>query len=248
VGSGCLSSSKRAAQLHRAQARLQSQVDRLTDAYLNQVMTLEEYQRRRQAVEHQLQAMARQGDQLAAEARRQQDLGGVVQSIEAFCSRVQGGLSQATWEQKRQLVELLIDRVVVTDADVEIHYVIPTTPASEQVRFCHLRTDYFDCRLGFVRRDEFLVGELLGVKHVGGHDERRSAQRLLLERCRITGEGDLDVPLLRRRGRLGTGTAHAAVLGDDHDTCGRAQPRGLLAQFPLDGCLRIGFTGKGAIA
>jgi len=57
---------------------------------------------------------------------------------------VQAGLAQATFDQRRQLVELLIDRVVVTDGDVEIRYVIPTTPASEHVRFCHLRTDYFD--------------------------------------------------------------------------------------------------------
>jgi hypothetical protein len=33
------------------------------------------------------------------------------------------------------LVELVIDRVVVTDDHVEIRYVIPTSPASEQVRF-----------------------------------------------------------------------------------------------------------------
>ncbi len=43
-----------------------------------------------------------------------------MQSVEAFCTRVQGGLQQATWEPRRQLVELLIDRVVVTDADVEL--------------------------------------------------------------------------------------------------------------------------------
>jgi hypothetical protein len=41
-------------------------------------------------------------------------------------------------------VELLIDRVVVTDGQVEIRYVIPTTPGSTRTRFCHLRTDYFD--------------------------------------------------------------------------------------------------------
>src|SRR5262249_37498092 len=70
----------RRAQLQRAQARVQSQVERLTEAYLHQVMPLEEYQRRRQALEHQLQALARQGDQLVAEARRQHDLAGVAQS------------------------------------------------------------------------------------------------------------------------------------------------------------------------
>jgi hypothetical protein len=50
-------------------------------------------------------------------------------SILAQCSRLLG--------------KYRIDRVVVTDGDVEIRYVIPTTPASEHVRFCHLRTDYF---------------------------------------------------------------------------------------------------------
>jgi len=39
-------------------------------------------------------------------------------------------------------VELLIDRVIVTDEEVEIRYVIPTDPSSEKVRFCHLRSDY----------------------------------------------------------------------------------------------------------
>jgi hypothetical protein len=37
------------------------------------------------------------------------------------------GLDQAGFEQRRQLVELLIDRVVVTDDQVEIRYAIPTT-------------------------------------------------------------------------------------------------------------------------
>jgi site-specific DNA recombinase len=37
-------------------------------------------------------------------------------------------------------VELLIDRVIVSDGEVEIRYVMPTAKASEQVRFCHLRS------------------------------------------------------------------------------------------------------------
>jgi site-specific DNA recombinase len=67
----------------------------------------------------------------------------MVQSIEAFCQRVQQGLTEATFEQKRQLIELLIDRVIVTNEEVEIRYVIPTSPISEHLRFCQLRLDYF---------------------------------------------------------------------------------------------------------
>ena len=53
-------------------------------------------------------------------------------------------LTPATFEQKRQLIELLVDRVVVTGEEVEIRYVIPTSPKGEAIRFCHLRLDYFN--------------------------------------------------------------------------------------------------------
>jgi hypothetical protein len=51
------------------------------------------------------------------------------------------GLEQATFEQ-RALVELLIGCVVVTDAEVEIRYVMPLSRAGPHRRFCHLRLDY----------------------------------------------------------------------------------------------------------
>ena len=54
------------------------------------------------------------------------------------------GLAEATFEQKRTLMELLIDRVLVANGDVEIRYAIPTHPRGETTRFCHLRKDYFD--------------------------------------------------------------------------------------------------------
>ena len=40
------------------------------------------------------------------------------------------------------MVESSIDCVVVTSNEVEIHYVIPTSPESVKVRFCHLRKAY----------------------------------------------------------------------------------------------------------
>lgn len=89
------------------------------------------------------EALASQVRQLEASAAQQLELAQVMSSIQEFCQRVQDGLEQATFEQKRQLVELLIDRVIVTNDEVEIRYVIPTSRNSEQVHFCHLRLDYF---------------------------------------------------------------------------------------------------------
>ena len=128
--------------LRTACLQLEKQIERLTEAYLASVIPLAEYQRRRADLEKKIQAFAQQESQLDAQVDRHQELAALQTSIEAFCQRIQSGLDHATFEQRRQLMELLIDRVIVTESDVEIHYVIPTAPASEHVRFCHLRTDY----------------------------------------------------------------------------------------------------------
>ena len=130
--------------LRRAQAHLSQQLERLTDAYLRAVIPLDEYERRRRDLDQRMQALAGQEELLRNDAERQQQLAGVATSLEAFRMRVQYGLAEATFEQRRQLMLLLIDRVVVTDADVEIRYVLPTSSESEHVRFCHLRKDYFN--------------------------------------------------------------------------------------------------------
>lgn len=116
----------------------------MTDAYLLEVIPLTEYQRRRQELEQKQQALKTQARQLQAQANRQMEITGLVTSVKAFCQRVQQGLDGTTFEQKRTLVKLLLDRVLVANGDVEIRYVIPTHPRSENIRFCHLRKDYFD--------------------------------------------------------------------------------------------------------
>jgi site-specific DNA recombinase len=51
-------------------------------------------------------------------------------------------LDGATFAQRRQLIELLVDRVIVTEDEVEIRYVIPTQPQGPHTPFSHLRLDY----------------------------------------------------------------------------------------------------------
>ena len=128
--------------LRRGQASVQQQIERLTEAYLAGIVSLEEYRRRRQDLEQKAQTLAAQVQQLEVQVDRQAEIARLGLSIDAFCRRVQKGLDQATWEQKRQLIEWLVVRVIVTDGEVEIRYAIPTSPAGEVTRFCLLRADY----------------------------------------------------------------------------------------------------------
>lgn len=129
--------------LNQALAQLARQEERLLAAYLAEIIDLAELERKRQDIAHKQQALERQVRQLEAHIHQQLELDALTSTLESFCQRVQSGLAQATFEQKRELVELLIDRVIIDDDQVEIRYVIPTTEASTHTRFCHLRKDYF---------------------------------------------------------------------------------------------------------
>ena len=128
--------------LKRGQVSVEQQIERLTEAYLSEVVGLEEYRRRRHDLEQKAQSLGAQRQQLEAQVDRQGEIARVSLSIDEFCRRVQEGLEQATWEQKRQLIEWLVVRVIVTDGEVEIRYAIPTSPNGEATRFCHLHSDY----------------------------------------------------------------------------------------------------------
>jgi site-specific DNA recombinase len=132
--------------LRKARVSVEHQMERLTEAYLAGVVPLEEYKRRRPELEQRLEGLAAQLRQLEASASKHVELAGIAQSMEEFCQRVSAGLEQASFEQKRHLIELLLDRVVVTNDEVEIRYVIPTSSSSEQTRFCHLRANYFQAQ------------------------------------------------------------------------------------------------------
>src|SRR3954468_15489726 len=116
----------RRAALRRGQASVQQQIERLTEAYLAGVVGLDEFRRRRDGLDQKGQALDAQLRQLEAQVDRQTELARVGLSTEAFCRRVRAGLDQATWEQKRQLIEGLVARVVVrvvvTESQVEIRY------------------------------------------------------------------------------------------------------------------------------
>jgi site-specific DNA recombinase len=132
----------RRASVQQALAQSERQQERLLSAYLAEVIDLQTFERNRVSLQQQQESLTIQQRELAACAQKQLDLSAIASSIEAFCVQTRAGLANASFEKRRALVELLIDRVIVTDSEVEIHYVIPTSPASVQIRFCHLSKVY----------------------------------------------------------------------------------------------------------
>ena len=128
--------------MDQAITQIERQKRRLVDAYLGGVLELPELGRKRKELDGRSESLLAQKRQLEASANERIELTKMADSIERFCEQVRLGLADATFEQKRALVELLIDQVVVTNEEVEIRYVVPTSSEGPHHPFCHLRTDY----------------------------------------------------------------------------------------------------------
>src|SRR5215217_3473809 len=134
----------RQATIRQALGQLERQQQRLLDAYLAEVVGLAELEHKRQELDRRRATLATQQRQLDAIAEQRLELRAITDGIQAFCRTVRAGLATATFAQRRLLVELLIDRVVVTDDKVEIRYVLPTSPDGPHPPFCQLRKDHLN--------------------------------------------------------------------------------------------------------
>jgi site-specific DNA recombinase len=128
--------------LYQALTRLERQQERLLEVYLAEIITRNEFERKRQELTQTQNGFKQQLRQVEQQAKKQIETLALANNIQEFCQRIQPTLGNLDFEQRRQLIELLIDRVIVDDEKVEIRYVIPTSPNGENTRFCHLRTDY----------------------------------------------------------------------------------------------------------
>ena len=133
----------RIATLQESSNRLQKQKERLLELYLAEMIGRDEFERKRQQLEQTHQGFEQQLQQLQNEAKKQINLMAFSKGIEDFCQRTQQTLPNLNFQQRRQLVELLIDRVLVDDQNVEIRYVIPTSPKGENIFFYQLRLPHF---------------------------------------------------------------------------------------------------------
>jgi site-specific DNA recombinase len=144
----------RQAAIRQALGQLNRQQQRLLDAYLAEVIGLGELERKREELDRRQATLTAQQRQLDAAAEQRLELQAVADGIEAFCQSIRDGLATATFPQRRQLAELLIDRVVATDDQVEIRYVLPTSPDGPHRPFCQLRKDHLDLPALMVEGDQ----------------------------------------------------------------------------------------------
>ena len=122
--------------------RLQGQVklanrelSRLLDAYQCGALELPELQKRRQLVNSKLETLNREQElirKIVAEKTKEIN---IKASLEEFAALVSSSLQRISFENKQKLLRMVLDKVVVNDWRVDVHYNIPLprpTPTPEQ--------------------------------------------------------------------------------------------------------------------
>lgn len=79
--------------------------------------------------------------EVEAQGQRRIETAALAQALADILTQLRVGSEQATFERRRQLLKLLLDRGVVTDEELKMRHAIPTTDARTHSRFCQLRTD-----------------------------------------------------------------------------------------------------------
>jgi site-specific DNA recombinase len=111
------------------------ELSRLLDAYQCGALELPELQKRRQLVNSKLEMLNREQElsrKMAAEKKKETD---IKASLDEFAALVSSSIKRISFENKQKLLRMVVDKVVVNDWRVDVHYTIPLpkpTPAPEQ--------------------------------------------------------------------------------------------------------------------
>src|SRR5215469_5599757 len=110
------------------------ELSRLLDAYQNGVIELAELQKRRQLVNSKLEMLERERELLEKTAVEQKKAVDLKASLEEFANLISSNLKHISFENKQKLLRLVLDKVVVKDWRVDVHYNLPLpkpTPTPE---------------------------------------------------------------------------------------------------------------------
>lgn len=125
------------ARLRNREGELERQKARLVDAYQAGLLRLEDLRLRGERIEREEGAARRRRAELQALREEEAKVTETLRDAEAFCSRLRAGLDRLPFDERRRLVRMLVERVVVKDGgEVTVEHILPLRQADE---FCESR-------------------------------------------------------------------------------------------------------------
>jgi hypothetical protein len=106
--------------------RVGVQEDRMTDAYRNEAIELDRFKADMQKLSQRRKGLERQRDEMRLRKVQEESRQDALEHLERLCTEVTSGICALTFEERHQLLRLVIERVVVKDDSVIVEMVIPS--------------------------------------------------------------------------------------------------------------------------
>ena len=117
--------------------RVKAQEDRVTDAYINEVMELDRYGAEMEKLKERRKGLERVAQEIDLRERREEESLKALKHLEQFCHRVAQGLEAMTFEERQRLLRLVVERITMQGGHVRIETVIPAGWDGVQLRTRH---------------------------------------------------------------------------------------------------------------
>ena len=121
------------AQLIGRSQRIERQNQRLLDAYQAETINLSELQTRRQKLAGELQQIEQELRQLASTRQQSLHWQQVIDNAESFHRLLGANLERLSFAERQAVTQCLINKVIVTGEEVDIHFVLPFESAPQVI-------------------------------------------------------------------------------------------------------------------
>jgi site-specific DNA recombinase len=105
--------------------RVAAQEDRVTEAYVSEAMDLDRYKEEMEKLKSHRQELDRSQREIDQRQRQKQDTQKALAHLERFCHQVSKGLTSLTFDERQQLLRLVIERITVENGVARIDTLIP---------------------------------------------------------------------------------------------------------------------------
>ena len=100
----------------------------MTDAYINEAMELERYTAEMGKLRHQRDELERHSEELDRRKQQEQDSHNALAHLQRFCHQVAQGLDTLNFDERQQLLRLVVENITVENGTVRVETVILAEP------------------------------------------------------------------------------------------------------------------------
>jgi hypothetical protein len=109
-------------------AKVRQGIARLIDSYAEGFIEKQEFEPRISRLRQRLTNLETQAQQIADEMARQVELRLIITRLEDFAAQVEGGIAEADWLTKRELIRTLVKRVEIGKEEVNVVFRVAPIP------------------------------------------------------------------------------------------------------------------------